>query len=153
MSDLGIRVNASNMAVSQYSGLSFDSLIVFNGVLIGGGTSGIFKFEGNTDNGTDIDATLKSCSTDLGISNTKRMRSFLLMGEFEGDLEVYPVVNDDEGEIHTVVAEESFFYRSYKIPVNRDNQGKTIGVVVKNKNSSRFTLDSIDVLPVVLNTR
>jgi hypothetical protein len=153
MSDLGLRINVANTAVSQYTGLSFDSLSVFNGVLIGGGTSGIFKLEGNTDAGTDIAATFKSCSSDLGISNTKRMRSLLLMGEFEGDLEVYPVVNDDEGEVHTVVAEESFFYRSYKIPVNRDNQGKTIGVVVKNKNSSRFILDSIDVLPVIINTR
>jgi len=153
MSRLGLRMNTVNASVSQYIGLDFVSLAVFNDTLIGGGTSGIFTFSGDTDNGTDISSDFKTFSTDLGVPNEKRMRRLIIFGQMEGDLEVYPVVEDDEGEVHTIDAEESMFQRKYVVPVNRDNQGMSVGVRIANKNSSYFLIDSIDVLPVILGTR
>jgi predicted RNA-binding protein with TRAM domain len=152
-SKLGLRMNTINTATTQYLGIDFVSLAVFGDIVIGGGTSGIFKFEGETDNGTDISAEFKTFSTDLGLPNEKRMRNLTLFGQMEGDLEVYPVVEDDEGELHTIAVEESMFQRKYVVFVNRDNQGMSVGVRVKNVNSSYFLIDSIDVLPVVLGIR
>ncbi len=153
MSKLGVRINTTNAAASQYIGMDFDSLVVFNGVVIGAGSSGIFKLEGESDNGVNIEADFKTFSTDLGVANKKRMRNIVLSGEFEGSLEVLPVVDNDEGEVHSVPAEASRFHREYTVPVNRDNQGAAVGVRVKNTNGSYFCVESIDVLPVILGVR
>jgi len=142
-----------NNAATQYSGLHFTDLAVINGEIIGSSTSGMFKLSGDTDAGKDISADFKLFSTNLGIPNEKRIRNFTIYGQTAGNLIIYPVADDDEGEVHEIEALPSNFSRKHVVFVNRDNQGAALSIRICNKNSAYFLIDSIDILPVILGTR
>jgi len=153
MSRLGIVVNGVKGSISQYSGLNFNSLCFHNGKLIGASSNGIFILEGDSDNGTDIEAIVKTLSTDLESSNQKRLRSIAVSGDLKGDLKVFPVFDDDEAEEHTIDPVDPVYQRTYKVPVNRDNKGVCLGVRIENVNGAYFEIETIDILPIILNTR
>lgn len=152
MIDLGLSLNTKNGRISQYAGLQFNSLAVMNGKLVGANSSGLFEFSStnNSDNGTDIDAIVKTVSTDMGVNNQKKLRSIVLSGEFEGNLVVYPVFDDDDAEEHIIAEQNSYYQKTIKISTNADHRGTYLGVKIKNTDSSRFSIETIDILPSLL---
>jgi hypothetical protein len=84
-----IRVNLDNGAATQYSGYGFNSMCVFNGVIIAAGDDGLFRACcGDSDNGTAIDAYFVTSLTNLGSTNKKRVSKVYLGFECDGDMTV-----------------------------------------------------------------
>ncbi len=150
MSKLGVVLNTYNVRLSQYMNLDVQGVAVVNGELVICNADGIFRNTGENDNGTDIRAWFKTFTTDLGITNKKKMRAIVISGEFEGNLMVTPIFDDDEAENHIIPAEDSRYQRTYRVPVNHDHNGMTVGVKVENINSSYFCVEVIEVLPLYL---
>jgi outer membrane protein assembly factor BamB len=146
-------MNGSNTAVGQSDGFSFNSLTVIDGKLYASSPNGIFLMEGDTDNGTVIDAFFTTFSTDLGINVKKRVRSIYLSGNSKGNLKVTPVMDNDQGKNYVVGSKDTLYFRSHKVPVDRDERGFYVGVKVANVEGVDFAINSIDILTFAISTR
>lgn len=147
---IAISLNTHNNRFSQYANLSVTGLAVFNDELLVTNESGIFRHTGETDNGTSIKAFFKTFTTDLGVPSKKKMRAIVISGEFEGNLKVTPLFDDDEAEIHTIDKGNSRYQKTYRVPVNHNHNGMTVGAMVENIDSSYFCVETIEVLPMML---
>jgi outer membrane protein assembly factor BamB len=146
-------MNCSNTAVGQNEGFSFNSFIVIDGKLYASSSDGIFLVEGDTDNGTDIDAFFSTFSTDFGVNTKKRIRSIYLSGNSKGNLYVTPVMDNDEGKNYLVNPENTLYFRSHKVAIDRDERGFYIGVKVANVDGVDFAINSIDILSFAIPQR
>jgi hypothetical protein len=66
-------LNTVNKAPSQYTNFQFESLAFFAGKSLGAGTGGIFEHTGDDDEGTAIDAFIKTGLMDLGTGKLKNV--------------------------------------------------------------------------------
>lgn len=77
-----VRVNLKNNAASQYTNFDFNSMINFNGVMLGAGASGIRKLCCSDDDaGTDINGYFTPHLSNLGSPSPKRIRYLYVTGE------------------------------------------------------------------------
>jgi hypothetical protein len=146
MITLGIALNTGNLAPSQYAGLNFNSLCVFNGEILGAGETGLFELTGEDDNGTDIVAFFQVPSTDLGIPKIKKVRSLITSGYTEGNLSITVIIDNDEETEYTIVAFGSMDTGSVKVDLNSDDEGRFVGLLVENINGADFSIDAMDLL-------
>lgn len=147
---LGIALNTVMMAPTQYAGINFDSMCVFNGKIIGAGADGICEMTGDTDLGTTISAFFQLPSTDLGTPKIKKLRSLIFSGYYSGNIKVTVVKDNNESTEYTINLNGVVDHRSNKIDLNSDDVGRYIGLVVENINGSDFSVDAIDVLLMAL---
>lgn len=152
MAKLALAMNLLNRAVTQYTNYDYDSCCTGEDQPLGANENGIFRLE-EPDTDEVIDAHFILPTTDLGMQNQKRMRSFLVGGEAEDDLTLTVAPDDDTGQDVTVKMDKSglsqtggkgFGYRTQK--------GRFWSVKVSNQNGSDFSVDSISVMPIVLGT-
>lgn len=144
MSSLGMRINLKNEAVSQYADVTINSLCVFNSVVLGSNTSGIFTLDGSHDGSVDILSFFQTFSTDFNDKHHKSFRGLQIAGDSEGGLDVSVVTDNDK---KTAVRVNPFgVVDKHKIIVrsDRSNFGKFLGVEIRNVLGSDFTIDVID---------
>ncbi len=90
-----VRTNLKINASSQYTNFNHTSMCMFNGIMLGAGTNGLFKACcGNTDNGVAIDAYFVQLKTNFGQMNEKRARYLYFGFESGGTLQA-TVTGDD----------------------------------------------------------
>mgnify|MGYP006280751277 CR=1 FL=1 len=155
MAGLGLKINLRNRALSQYMNWDFDSMTMFNGKAVGVGPGGVFElWQGDTDNGEDIDARMDLPETDLGTSCNKRLRSLFLGCRADGALRV-TVIDDEEKEaVYTAYPLRSNRQGVIKVSAGRNhNKGCYFTLRIENVDGSDFDLDFIDVMPIILNQR
>ena len=142
--DLAMCLN--NLAVSQYCRYDFDSLCG----KLAAGENGIFTLDdAETDAGVTIDSIIELPLTDFGISHQKRLRSVYIGYETKGSLKL--IVSNDEGN------EREYFLESTrekqhgeKISIDRDGKGRYWQFRIENIDGCDFSLDVIEIIPVVL---
>jgi len=84
-----VRTNLSNNAITQYSNFDFQSMIVFNGVIIGAGASGLRKLCcGSDDAGTGISAYFIPYTVDFNDDHPKRLRRVYVGGQLDDKLKL-----------------------------------------------------------------
>ena len=157
-SRLGLALNLSNAAPSQYSGFDMDSMCIFNGVCLGANENGIFTlFDADEDyyvdasDHTDISAYFQLAISDLGIPNQKRIRAMYFGYEADGSLQA--TIQMDEGTARTFTltpAQVSDLQEGAKINGRRDQKGRYVTVKVANVSSSQFKMDAIDMALQIL---
>jgi hypothetical protein len=152
--DLGICMELSLLAVTQYSNFSFNSMCKFGDEYVGCNDFGVFTLDGDTDNGVDIYALFELMSTDFGVANQKRIRKLYLGYETSGDLVVF--VKDDDNNVRRYTVDAALAdqrQHSVKVPVGRDGKGRYWSFGVENVRGCDFSIDSIDALVAVLPTK
>lgn len=97
-----------------------------------------------------IAASFKIGSTNLGISNPKRVRFAYLGYESDGDITLSMEVDEGTSESFSVESTKSGQQRA-RVPINRKKQGEFWEVKVANVNGSDFGIDIIELLVVELN--
>ena len=160
MSMLGLHTNLSNMASAQWDGFNFKSVCQLNGVCLGANTDGIFVLgSSDTDQyidadntGSEIDAYFELPKTDLGISNSKHIRSGYVGHESDGELRVTIKLDDEATGFTDSMSPEGTEnkQRSGEIRGRRDHYGRYFTTKVQNTNGCDFSVDSIEVIPVIL---
>lgn len=91
-----IRTNLKIKASSQYTNFDHTSMTMFNGMMIGAGSNGLFKLCcGDADNGVDIDAYFTPYTIDFGNDYQKRLRRVYVGGKCDGYLQLTVTGNDD----------------------------------------------------------
>jgi len=155
MAKLGLRANMLNKALSQYEGYNLDSMAVFNGKSVGINEDGIYElFTGDTDNGEQIYSRFDLPQTNLGTSRNKRMRAIYVGGQasqglkitakddehYEASYEMKPVRQRDQGVMKTTAG-------------RNNNKGCYFTFRIENLSGGDFSIDYIEVLPVLLTRR
>jgi hypothetical protein len=156
MNTLGLCLNTENFAVTQYSEFDFTSLCVFNGLMLGTKSDGIFEHSGDTDNTTAITSFFKLCSSDFGASKSIRLRRIIIAGYLSGKISVgvyYDEVLKNTYYVNSL--HSSGVYQTLTVPINSEDMGEFIGVKVSSEGGSDFSVDRInaDVEEVVMNTK
>ena len=159
MSDrLTVVVNLLNKAPSQYFGVSFNSVVEFNGKLVYFGDSGVFEEGGDTDDGTAISAWFNTPLHDFGRREQKSIEAFGLGYESSGDLSLtlYGAENDTHARTFTLEPIRSGqMQQDHMQTLKKYKYGKSRYwmVQVKNVEGSDFSVDSVGLAPVVYKRR
>jgi hypothetical protein len=152
---LSLCLNLKGNQLSQWQNCDFASMAKIGGQYVGAGESGLMRLEsGDFDNGAPIEAFFELATSDWGVSEQKRVRALYLGYESDGNLMV--TVRDDDGNERsfTVAPNHSAnLQHSAKVSGARDGKGRYWMIRVDNVNGADFSIDSIHVLPVVLNRR
>ncbi|MEE4113546.1 MAG: hypothetical protein V2I40_12080 [Desulfobacteraceae bacterium] len=152
---LSLCLNLKGGQLSQWQNYDFNSMAKIGGQYVGAGESGLFTLDsGDFDSGMPIEAFFELATSDWGIPNQKRIRTLYFGYESDGNLMV--TVRDDDGNerFFTLAPNHSAnLQHSAKVPGARDGKGRYWMIRVDNVNGSDFSVDSIHVLPIVLNRR
>jgi len=149
---LGLCVAFERIAPTQYRGYNFNSFCKFGNAYLGANSSGIFTLDsGDQDNTSEIEAFFELATSDWGIPSQKRIRKMYVSGEFDSDIQL--AVYDDEDNERIFILEPihlSNKQHTQKVTIGRDGKGTYWMVRIDNINGSDFSIDRIQVIPVIL---
>jgi hypothetical protein len=156
--NLGICVQLETLAASQYSGWSFNSLVEFNGQVVGFGPDGVCELGGETDNGTQIAALVDLPTTDLGLFEDKRLEAVRLGGQSSGSVKLTftpdeTTANQQTVTIGAVRSGEAEHTRTSILRRVRNADGAYWRVRIENVIGGDFSLDGLQLLVAVLKRR
>lgn len=138
--------------LSQWANYNFNSMVRIGDVHVGANDEGLYKLDsGNSDDVQDIDAFFELAMSDWGIAHQKRIRYFYIGCECNGDLMV--LVKNDDGYFKAYDVQPNHTpnqQHSIKVPGSRDGKGRYWTVRIENVNGSDFSIDQIEVMPVIL---
>ena len=149
---LNIRENAP----FQWVNFDFNSMAMFNGVPIAANEDGIFSlFDADDDNGTNIDAFFELVKTDLGTSETKKIRFYYFTGETSGDLKIKIQVDDGQERTFLVPAKKigQLQHRLHRVDGRNDLRGVYWRPRIENTKGCDFSVDAIEILLSLLGNR
>jgi hypothetical protein len=149
MPTIGIAMTLENMGLSQIRNHDFDSMFRVGNTCFAVGEDGIFTLCGADDDGVKIDAYFDTRLIDF--ETMTKIRSVYFGYEAEGELQVSFIA--DENHEHT-----AFLPRVKMGPVSqsgrlrgrRDQLGRYYKFRVQNESGEDFSLDMIEVVPVLL---
>jgi len=153
---LTINLNLKRNALTQWTNFDFNSMAMFNGVPIAANEDGIFSlFDSDDDNGTNIDAFFELVKTDLGTSETKKIRFYYFTGETSGDLKIKLQVDDGEERTFLVPAKKigQLQHRLHRVDGRNDLRGVYWRPRIENTKGCDFSVDAIDILLSLLGNR
>lgn len=146
-----IRTNILRTALTQYTNFDFNSMMMFNGVMLGASDVGLYKLNcGNDDNGVNIDAYFIPITTDFGINNPKRLRFIYFGYESDGDIKI-GVTPDEKDEKDYDIESTKIGQQRRRIPITRDQVGRYWKFKISNVDGSDFSVDSISLIGMILN--
>lgn len=150
---LGLCIELSRIAPTQYAGYNFNSMCKFGDVYLGANNFGVFVLDdGDKDNGADIYAFFELPTSDFGIPHQKRMRRGYVGYEADGDLKLY-VKQDEQNERSFTLkpsAGASQYQEGAKVSITRSGKGRYWMFKVENVGGCDFSIDHITVVPIVL---
>jgi hypothetical protein len=156
MSDfLGLCLALERLAASQYENYNFNSMCKFGDVYLGANDNGIFVLDsGDTDAGSAITAFFETVTSDFGIEHQKRIRRAYFGYETDGELML--ILKDDDGNERVYNVDPNHpnhQQHTSTLPIGRDGKGRYWMIRVENVRGSDFSIDSLRLLPVILNRK
>jgi len=150
MAKLVLSLNLQNFAATQYAGYDFDSCCVTDKKqILGANPQGIFKLEEPDHDEGDINWFFVLPTSDLHLSNQKRIRRINVGGKAENDLQFSLAADDnDEHNIQVAMDKKNMSQCAGRGTGRRDKFGKYWSVKVSG--TKDFSLDSIGLGVVVL---
>jgi hypothetical protein len=142
------------MALSLYDDLpAFNSMASFNGVYLAATAQGIFALSGDLDGAANIDAVIRTGSTDFGTSHLKRVEAVWLQYETTGSLTLTVITDGGVRHSYPVPPTGSIGLHGLRVPVGRGIQSKYWAFEVANVEGCSFGMDLIEARPQVLKRR
>jgi len=152
MDYLILATNLKNLAITQYTNYNFNSFAKIGDTHVGFSEDGIYELDNaSDDDGTDIDAFAELVRSDWGIPNGKRVRKMYVGYEADGKLQF--TLTSDEGvvEVYTLQPTITDLKQDGGVINGRRRQrGRYWEEKISNTLGCDFSLDAIDVIPVVL---
>ena len=144
MSQKTIVMNVKNRAITEYINYCFNSFCCFNGVYLGACKDGIFPLSGDDDNGTDIDAHIKTATADVGKGQPKKLRDAWIVAR--KGLMTFTVIADEGNEFTYNADVENSKLHEERVKIGRGIKGRGFSFILANVDGSDFDIDSIAVL-------
>jgi hypothetical protein len=153
VSNLILRMQLENKAITQYSNLSFNSSTHFNGKTLFANSSGIFSLEGENDNGSAIATLIEFFATNFGFPNIKRIRC-LDIGMDTNGAQIVTVIGDE-----SYVASKNLPISNYdrqatrRVFIDKVARGSYLAVQLENVSGCKFFISGIKAIVNVLSGR
>ena len=144
MSQKTIVMNVKNRAITEYTNYCFNSLCCFNGRYLGANSSGIFPLSGDDDNGTAIDAHIKTATADVGKGQPKKLRDAWIFAR--KGLMTFTVIADEDNEFTYNADVENSKIHEERVKIGRGIKGRGFSFILANVDGSDFDIDNISVL-------
>jgi hypothetical protein len=140
-------------ATTQYLGHEINSFCKFKeGVYLAASNDGLFRHDGNFDNGNEIESWFVTATFDFGVNNEKRLRWVYLSLEATGDLELTINTEQVAAITYNVPVDITIgqFSQDVRIPISRDLYGRFWTFKISNGNTGAdFSIDEIKVFPLI----
>lgn len=138
-------VNQETNASSQYEGYGFNSFFTREGVAYGVAADGVYKLEGTTDAGAQINALANIGKLDMATTLKKLMPSAYLGASSTAPLKLEV---DADGTVYTYEtrSNEDGTFKQHRIDLGRGLKANMLGLTLKNKNGADFEIASVDLL-------
>lgn len=143
-----IQVNLKNNAITETTE-NFNSMCRFGTKLIGVSSTGLYEIGGTSDNGTAINASIKSGDFDLGTNQKKKFRFFYFGVKTTGTLRL-KVYCDGVLAASYIAKPESSGDRTIRVPVSREHVGRYWAWSIENIDGAPFSLYSVQAIPVIM---
>jgi hypothetical protein len=144
-------VNAETGASTRYENYPFNSFAFFDGAYYGCRSDGVYRLEGDTDNGAPIQAMMSFGKRDFGTSALKQVTHVYAGLSSGGRLFLKTIVN---GEEYTYVARSSSEdLRQQRFDLGRGLRANYLEFELYNADGDDFELASVEFLVVPLNRR
>jgi hypothetical protein len=150
MERLGLALNTRINALTQYAGLTCNSLAVVGDRVVGATDQGLVTMEGTRDLGQPIPWFFELHRTDLGSPYQKRVAMATFGGEADGPVDVEIVMDQEVASSHRVVAQRSMRQGTFKLMGHRRAKGRYLQFIFKSRAGSRFKLDNLQVWTTTL---
>ena len=144
----GYAINLKTLGLSEYENFTFNSMCTIGGISFGGSSLGLFKLEGDTDDGKLVSGSIEFPLTDFGVDNKKRMRSIYFGGKADGSMRLF--IENDEGNERRRVFSPRDIRSKTKIPVGRKGKGSYWKIKITNVRGCDFKLDTLEMFPIIL---
>jgi len=135
-------------ATTQYLNFNYNSMVRFGDQFLCASSDGLFKIEGDSDNGSKIISYFEPITTDFGISNEKKLRCFYISYKASGNLTL--TVSTELGFSETITIPASTAgQKARKETVSRSVRGRYFTFQIKSEGVD-FSIDEIKVLPIII---
>lgn len=154
----GWAMNTDLWAVTQHSNQRFDSILSFKGFHYAAGPGGIVQITGDTDDGEDIDAHIRTFLTDFGTHKFKRAPDIFVGLATDGRMLVKARTRDPNTGVLTedwyeLVTKQGAGEAQGRAKVGRGLKSTWWGMTLQNIDGADFRLDEIAWRMIVLDRR
>lgn len=143
-------------AISEYSGWEFESFATVNGTVYAVNLSGLSTIGGADQAGTDIDCSVRTGLTNFNAGRLVGMGDVIVMAD-SADETVGKVREMKNGSLieHWYQSDTANHGgpREYRLKPGMGIRGSLLAIEVGNKNGADWSLDQVQVYPVVLDKR
>ncbi len=138
-------VNQETNASSQYEGYGFNSFFTRAGVAYGVAADGVYRLEGATDAGAQIDALANIGKLDMATTLQKMLPSVYLGASSTAPLKLEV---DADGTVYTYEtrSSEDGTFKQHRVDLGRGLKANMLGLTLKNKDGADFEIASVDLL-------
>jgi hypothetical protein len=144
-------VNLDTAASWQYENYGFNSFFEHHGAYYGVANDGIYRLDGDTDHGAQIDALAAFVRTTLGVPGLKTLPSVYIGAASDGAL----IVRTDVGGVvrYYRARTSSPDMQQHRVDLGRGPRGTHWELELLNQNGDDFDIADVTLLPVVLDRR
>ena len=148
----GWAMNAKTFTATEYTNYPFNSFAKIENNYYGANGSGLYRLDGDLDDGSKIESIATLGVTDFNESRSKRMRSAHLGLRSDGNV-ILKVMSDNNKVSYFTLSDLSEKLTRNKVSIGRDHLSTYWQFSLMNKDGSDFELDSMIFIPIVLNRR
>lgn len=149
-------VNTQNAAFSEYQNFSFNSLMEYEGRYYGLASDGLYLLDGDTDDGAEIAAAVKTGLLDMGTHYLKDAKAAHLGYNSTGEL-VLKVVTTDKGEKvehwYKMKPSDAEEVRDGRVVIGRGLRARYWQFELVNVAGADFEIDDVTLMYEVLSRR
>ena len=142
-------MNARNGAVTEYQNYAFNSFAKLGDTYIGAADTGVYELVGDTDDGDDIVARIKSGFMQFGGTHLSRLSAAYIAATGEGVM-VLKIITK-EGQQYTYQA-DTRNGRSTKVHMGKGQRSRYFAFELTSAGQD-FDLDTLEFVPVVVGRR
>lgn len=141
-------LNIRNAGLTEYTNFDFNSSTLFKGRILAAGAGGIFELGSqNTDDTSNISATVLTGQNDFGSSLNKRIPRIYVGYKTEGDMEFHTITSQDGTRKYLLSKNGVLGIQQRRVPIGRGPKARYWQFGMANRDGADFLIESLLVYP------
>lgn len=147
-------LNVRSSALTEYTGVPFNSAGTFRGKVLVAGASGVHVLgENSSDNGIAIDAAAKTAIVDFDTTFAKRVPRIYVGCKAEKDMEFRTITTQDGPRAYLLPRNGNEEVQQRRVPINRGPKSRFWQFEITNREGGDFTVVDVLVRPELIKRR
>lgn len=138
-------INSNTEAMSQYDNYGFIAFFEHEGQPYGMTQTGIYRLDGETDNGADIESFILTGKDDMGESELKRLPYAYVGAHAPDGLTLTVFTDKDEAHTYDIPATDTL--TTQRAIVGKALRSRYWQIALRNVGGGMFSIESLELLP------